>query len=178
MRSRSLNPGLPSVVADTHIDGNCGQTKWSNLVFFFFFFCVVSQVLWGTMAIQVHANISTAAWGVIVWPTMRPAKGSVSAWITVNHTINLCAVQMESCTRTIVSSTGPLVLEDTGLPSCTVRSASTKVRAHMTFFEWRMCVVHWILYVLHHTLSDVLYARSLYPVGFSLIESDSHCDGH
>ncbi|KAF3838758.1 hypothetical protein F7725_010526 [Dissostichus mawsoni] len=63
----------------------------------------------GTMSIQVHVNTSTVAWGVTAWLTMRLAKGSASAWIIVNRTINPCAAQMESCTRTIVSSTGPPV---------------------------------------------------------------------
>lgn len=98
------------------------------------FLCVCFlQVLLDTMALPVHVNTSIVVWGITVWSTMRLVKGSVSAWITVNHTINPCAVQMGSCTRTTVSSTGPPVSEDTGLPSCTVRSASTKVRASVTF---------------------------------------------
>lgn len=91
------------------------------------------QVLWDTMSIQVHVNTSIVVWGVTVWSTMRLSKGSVSAWTTANRTINQCAVPMGSCTRTTVSFTGPPVSGDTGLPSCTARSASTKVRAHVTF---------------------------------------------
>ncbi len=124
--NKSLNPGFPSVLADTYMDHRLWSDKNAT-----FFLCFL-QVLWDTVAIQVHVNTSTVAWGVTVWSTMRLAKGSVSAWITVNRTINPCAAQMGSCTRTIVSSTGPPVSEDTGLPSCTVRSASTKVRPHMT----------------------------------------------
>lgn len=94
------------------------------------------QVLWDTMSLQVHVNTSIVVWGVTVRSTTRLDKESASAWITVNHIINPCAVQMGSCTRTIVSSTGPPASEDTRLPSCTVRSASTKVRAPVIFLWW------------------------------------------
>ena len=94
------------------------------------------QVLWDTMSLQVHVNTSIVVWGVTVWSTMRLDKESASAWITVNHIINPCVVQMGSCTRTIVSSTGPPASEDTRLPSCTVRSVSTKVRAPVIFPSW------------------------------------------
>lgn len=105
---------------------------WSDKNVSFLRVCFL-QVLLDTMALPVRVNTSIVVWGITVWSTMRLVKGSVSAWITVNHTINLCAVQMGSCTRTTVSSTGPPVSEHTGLPSCTVRSASTKVRASVTF---------------------------------------------
>ena len=85
------------------------------------------QGFWDTMALQVRVNTSTVAWGVTAWSTMRPAKGIASAWITVNRTTSPCAARTGSCTRTTASSTGPRASEDTGSPSCTARSASTKV---------------------------------------------------
>lgn len=94
---------------------------------------VFLQVSWDTMATRVHANTSTVAWGVTAWPTTRPVKGSAGAWITASRTTNPCAVQTGSCTKTIVSSTGPPASEGRRLPSCTARSASIKVRAHVTF---------------------------------------------
>lgn len=60
---------------------------------------------------------------------MRLVKGSASVWTTASHIINPCVAQMESCTRTIVSSIGPPVSKGSGSPFCTARSASTKVRA-------------------------------------------------
>lgn len=96
-------------------------------------FCLFLQVSSGTLATQVPVSTSTAAWGVTVWSTMRQARGSASAWTTANRTTSPCAVQMGSSTRTTVSCTGPPVWEDTGLPSHTARSASTKVRAPVTF---------------------------------------------
>lgn len=120
---------------------------FASNVRFLMFFVPSLQVLLDTTAFRVRVNTSIAVWGITVWSTMRLVKGSVSAWITVNHTINQCAVQMESCTRTTVSSTGPPVSEDTKFPSCTVRSASTKVRAwlpscNMWTQSFMSCVSH------------------------------------
>lgn len=120
------------------------------------------------MAIQVHVNISIVAWGVTVLSTMRLVKGTVSVWITANHTINLCVVQMGSCTRTIVSSTGPLVSKDTELPSCTVRSAFTKVRAQSFSNVGRV----WCSgYCMSCTIPLAIYVRSWLPCNFG-IQSD------
>lgn len=99
---------------------NASVKKW---------FVCCFQDLWDTVATLVLVNTSIVVWVNTVWSTMRLAKGSASAWTTANHIINLCVGQMGSCTRTIVSSIGPPVSEGSGSPSCTVRSASTKVRA-------------------------------------------------
>lgn len=90
---------------------------------------VVLQDLWATVAILVLVNTSIVVWANTVWSTMRLVKGTVNAWTTANHIINLCVGRMGSCTRTIASSIGPPVSKASGSPSCTVRSASTKVRA-------------------------------------------------
>ncbi|KAF7663162.1 hypothetical protein LDENG_00217600 [Lucifuga dentata] len=63
---------------------------------------------------------------------MRLAKGSASVWSTASHITNPFVVQMGSSTKTTVSSIALPVLEDAGLPSCTARSASIKVRPHVT----------------------------------------------
>lgn len=108
------------------------QIKFSDNKLIRVFSVCSPQVSLDTMASPAHANTSTAVWGITVWSTTRRVRGSVSAWITVNPTINPCAVPMGSCTRTTVSCTGPPASADTGLPSCTARSAFTRVRTAPT----------------------------------------------
>lgn len=113
-----------SVSTDTHIHHQPCCTFC--LVFFL-------QVLWHIASIQGRVNTSTVAWGATASPTTRTAKENASVWTSVNHTINLYAAQMGSCTRITASSTGPPASLDTRSPLCTMRSASTKVSTSLTF---------------------------------------------
>lgn len=118
---------------------------------------VVLQDLWDTVAILVYVNTSIVVWVNTVWSTMRLVKGSASAWTTANHIINLCVAQMGSCTRTIVSSIGPPVSMGSASPSCTLRSASTKVRDEQCFLTLAIANVSGKLRFFSHSWLDLDY---------------------
>lgn len=91
-------------------------------------------------AFPAPAITSTAVWVTTAWPTLRRVKGSVNAWTTANLTTSLCAVPTGSCTRTTASFIGPHASAGAGLPSCTARSVSTRVRRSLASWpgldEW------------------------------------------